>query len=167
VQVAGERAHDGELLGVLLAEDGDVGAHEAEERGDHRRHALEVAGPAVALEAGRRALDPHSRRGAGRVDGGDLGQEDEIAAGRGEARRIALLVARIALEVGRVVELRRVDENRDDDARSVLPRQLDQRQVAVVERAHGRHEADPFAGGAPLADGVPQLLLTARPDHAP
>ena len=66
---------------------------------------------------------------------------------------VALGVARVGVEVGRVVELGRVHEQRHHDEVAVLARAAHQRQVTVVERAHRRDEPDPAAG----APGLEQL----------
>ena len=65
--------------------------------------------------------------------------------------------ARIAVEVLVRGELRRIDEDRGDDAAGVAAGELDQLEVAVVQRAHGRHQRDLIAGLAPAADAGAQL----------
>ena len=56
--------------------------------------------------------------------------------------RVRLLVARVRGEVGGPAELRGVDEERRDDELGLAPRGSEERTVAVVQRAHRRHEAD-------------------------
>src|SRR5262249_6334756 len=75
--------------------------------------------------------------------------------------------ARVALEVVAPVELDRVHEDRDHDALRPPPRLGDQRQVAVVERAHRRDERDALARGAPRLG--PRLHGAGRGDglHQP
>jgi hypothetical protein len=104
------------------------------------------------------------RRGeAGRVD--DLGRrgEQDVGAGRGGQLGVAGLVARVGVEVGGLVELRGVDEERHDDGRAALARLLDQGEVALVQRAHRRDQADRprrlAQRGADVVDG-------AHGDHA-
>ena len=63
VEVAGHAADHDRLLGVLLAEVGDVGADDVEELGDDGGDAAEVLGAAargVAVEDRRSALPPTS-----------------------------------------------------------------------------------------------------------
>jgi hypothetical protein len=43
IQVPGQAAHDGELLVVLLAEDGDVRRRRGEQLGHHRGDTVEVS----------------------------------------------------------------------------------------------------------------------------
>jgi hypothetical protein len=45
IEVPGQASHDGELLVVLLAEDGDVRRRRGEELGHHRGHTVEVSRP--------------------------------------------------------------------------------------------------------------------------
>ncbi|GAA3298718.1 hypothetical protein GCM10020295_35030 [Streptomyces cinereospinus] len=61
VQVPHHAADQGELLGVLLAEERHVGAGEVEQLGDDREHAVEVAGAGGALQAlpHGAGADPH------------------------------------------------------------------------------------------------------------
>ena len=82
-------------------------------------------------------------------------------AGRLRRRRVACLVARVAGQVLRRPELRRIDEQADD--RDVVARRAGrhQRQVAGVERAHGRHQPDRAAGGPPAANAATSHLRRA------
>ena len=75
------------------------------------------------------------------VDLGDGGGEQHVDAELGD-RGVARLRARVGVEVAGLVELRRVDEQRDDDLVAALARGAHQRLVAGVERAHRRHEPD-------------------------
>jgi hypothetical protein len=76
--------------------------------------------PDVALEteSGALGLDPGAE--ARRVDGLALRQEEQIAAGAGEERRVAFGIPRIAVEILVRGELRRIDEDRSDDPRRVI-----------------------------------------------
>jgi hypothetical protein len=163
VEVAHEAADDHELLGVLLAEEGHVGPDHVEELGDDRGHAGEVPGAADgALHRLADAGDGDRRGEAGRVD--DLGRrgEQDVGAGLGGQLGVAGLVARVGVEVGGLVELRGVDEQRHDDGRAALarcrtearwpvvqarpwwdqadrPRRVAQRGADVLDGAHGDH----------------------------
>ena len=109
VEVADHAADDRELLGVLLAEIGDVGLDGVEELGDDGGDAAEVLGAAlrrVALEDLGEALDLDPGREALWVDLLDRRRVDEVDAGLGREPRVALLVARIAVEVLARPELR-------------------------------------------------------------
>ena len=84
------------------------------------------------------------RRLAGRVDLRGAGREDQVDARAGRSSsRSALGRARVAVEVLGRPELERVDEDRHGDARrpacAGVPDQLG---VALVQRAHGRHERE-------------------------
>jgi hypothetical protein len=64
--------------------------------------------------------------------------------------------ARIAAEILVRRELRGVDEDRDHGAPRPAPRRLHQREVAGMQRAHGRNQRDPLARRPPLHDGAAQ-----------
>src|SRR5207248_4156612 len=73
---------------------------------------------------------------------------------------IAGLVARIRVEIPRLVELRGIDEERHDDAVVLLPGRAEQRDVAVVEGSHRRYQ--PRArGGLQLGDRADELHTSA------
>ena len=159
VEVADELLHDSDLLRVLLAEPRDLRADEVEQLQADGRDAAEVAGPVRALEPVRRArrLDP--RREPVRVHLGGGRREDDVDAVLGGERGVAVEVARVRAEVGALGELRRVDEDARDQHVALGSRRLEQRRVAVVQRAHRRDEAD---------DPVPrqvELADRARDDH--
>ena len=74
------------------------------------------AGAALrALERGADLVDGDGRGEAARVDLAGRRREEDVGAGLGGERGVARLVARVGGEVGGVVELRRVDEQRHDD----------------------------------------------------
>src|SRR5207245_9888007 len=105
-----EPANDRRLLRVLLAEVRALRSNDVEERQATGRDATEVSRSVVALEPVCEFLDLDPRLVAGRVDLVGGRDEQEVDAGvLGEAA-VALLVARIRVEVGRLGELRRVDE---------------------------------------------------------
>ena len=88
------------LLGVLLAEEGEVGADRVEELRDDRGDAAEVLGPApggVAVEdLGQPAADLDRGREARRVDLVDVGRVDEV-----DARALGELERRAPRRAGR------------------------------------------------------------------
>ena len=93
-----------------------------------------------------RSLTPSDLDGgreARRVDLLDPRSEQHVRAGAFGQLGVAQLVARVALEVGALVELRGVDEQRHDHHVALLACPADQREVALVQRAHRRHEPDP------------------------
>ena len=169
VEVGNQASDDDELLGVLLAEVGDIGQHRAQQLGDDRCDAAEVsAAPHGSLEAvGQSAEHLDARREAVGVKLGHRRREQQRAAGLGGQPRVLGLVARIAGQVGRLVELRGVDEQADDDQVALGGGPADQRQVALVQRAHGRHEPDRArAGRARLRELLTQLGDGAHDPHA-
>ena len=151
VQVGDHPPQHLDLLGVLPAEEGDVRADDREQLQADRGHAAEVTGTMLALEhrAELRHLDP--RLVAGRVELGRRGGEDDVDTRLARDIEVVCLVPGIAVQVGRVAELRRVDEQAHHDRVARRPGGCEQRAMAVVERAHRRHEADPARRGGPRA----------------
>ena len=107
----------------------------------------------------------------GRVDLVERRGEEQIGAGLGRERGVAVLVARVGGQVAGRVELRGVDEERHDDHVARGARVADEAQMALVQRAHRRHEADDALGaprGAQLGAHVgdrphrPHAAATAR-----
>ena len=72
-----------------------------------------------------------------------FGGEDEVdAARRSQSGDVGVEGARVGPEILVGGKLPRVDEDGDGDGVVVAPRELDEREVAVVQRAHRRHEPD-------------------------
>jgi hypothetical protein len=166
VQVGDQAADDQGLLGVLLPEVGDIGPDHVQQLRDDGGDALEVRGAAVlALERRGQPGDVHRGRRAGRVDLVGRRREQEVGSGRGGQRRVARLVARIGGEVGGLVELGRVDEEGDDHDLGLRARGADEADVAVVQRAHRRHEADRARGAARVAQRGAQVGDGADGQH--
>jgi hypothetical protein len=95
-----------------------------------------------ALELVGQPRDRDGGREAARIDVLRRGGEQVVdALGAGQLG-VARLVARVCGEVIGIVELRRVDEQPDDDDVDLRPRTAHERKVAVVERPHRRDEAD-------------------------
>ncbi len=116
-----------------------------------------MAGPRRALE-----LPGHARHGDGGgeavgIDDLDPGRVEQVAADGGEQLRIPRLVSRIGGEVLAGGELGGVHEHAGDDAGGRLLGPAHQRQVPLVQGAHGGHEPDPLAIGAPAAHPRAQL----------
>jgi hypothetical protein len=118
-----------------------------------------MRGPEAVFKIGeRRPFQDHLRRKARRVDFLDRGREDEIRRDARQPVDVRRKRARIAREVFIRAELRGIDENRDDDAVGRPSRRLDKRQMAGVQRAHRRHQADSLASGAPRANVAAQFV---------
>ena len=169
VEVAGHPPDNGRLLGVLLAEVGDVGADAVEELGDDGGDAAEVLGAAargVAVEhLGQAAADLDRGGEAVGVDLLDRRRVDEVGPGLGGQAQVALLVARVALEVLAGAELGRVDEEAHHDHVALGAGGAQQREVALVQVAHRRHQADRAArrgGPGPGQREAPGRERTAR-----
>ena len=133
-------AHDGDLLGVLLTEDEPVGLHHQDQLGDDRRDPGEVRGAHRALEPAGGAVDADRRRKALRVHLAAAGANTAPAPASSGKRDVGRLLARIAVQVLVRTELCRVDEHADDHVLAARGARAHQRQVAVVEGAHGRHQ---------------------------
>jgi hypothetical protein len=104
-----------------------------------------------ALEPLRHTLDVDVRLKARRVHRLGRWRVHDVDAARLAQREIGVEGARIAREVLARPELQRVDEDADDAERRTAPLCLvDQGQVAIVQGAHGGHEAHalPFASDA-------------------
>ena len=159
VEVADELLDDRDLLRVLLAEPRDLRADEVEELEADGGDAAEVAGTVRALEpfGGAAGLDPR-REPVGYISsaGGANTTSTPCSAANAASRSRS---RGYAIEVGRLGELRRVDEDACDQHVAFGPRRREQRGVAVVQRAHRRDETD---------DPVPrqvELADRARDDH--
>ncbi len=124
---------------------------------DDGRHAVEMIGPRRAAKIVGQVADLDSGAEARGIHFHDVGHEDEVGAGLAELVDVAGLVARIGAEVLARAELGRVYEDRDDDSVGGSPGKLDQRQMAVMQRAHGRHERHRLAGLAPFGEMPAEL----------
>ena len=71
---------------------------------------------------------------------GTEGEEEDVSP---EEFRVSFEISRIAAEIFVWPELLRVDEDRGDNVIRLRARAAHQRQVAFVQRAHGRHQRDP------------------------
>ena len=91
---------------------------------------------------------------ARRVDHLRRGVEDQIDARLAAEFHIVGKGPGVAREVFVRAELRRVDEDRDDDAGVVPPRGSNEREMAFVQEAQRRHEADATIGARPPATEV-------------
>lgn len=70
---------------------------------------------------------------------------------------ITLKVARISTEILVWSELGGINEDAHDDGVALRPAGFDQREVPVVQIAHGRHETDPFVGSTRLCNREAKL----------
>jgi len=169
VQVGGHPADHDRLLSVLLAEEGDCRADHVEELCDHGRDAAEVArtpSPRIAAEnAGEICSDLDRGIEARWVDLIDAGRPDDVDSGARGQLEVARLIARVGAEVLAGAELRRVHEQAHDDDIAASARFAQQAQVAIVQRAHRRHQPDGRAPGAGRRQRLAQLRPVARHNH--
>src|SRR5947209_2720271 len=113
--------------------------------------------PKMILEIGiGDAVDEHGRRETLGINLGYIGCKTEIACRGFEFVQIGFERARIFAEILAWRELRRVDENRYDDAIGLAPRPFDERDVPGMKRAHRRHERDALARLAPARHDLAQ-----------
>ncbi len=133
---------DGELLEILLSEQGDVGADLVEQPRHHRRHAVEMARAGGAVETLAEASGADRDLGAARIHGLDVRRPDEGAAFLLQQLGVGRLPPGVGGKVLMRRELGRIDEDRGDDVARPAPPFRDQRHVAGMERAHGRDEGD-------------------------
>ena len=92
------------------------------------------------IEPSSRHLDPRLEPGRVHLVGGR--REDEVYAGLARELEIVSLVVRVALEVGSLRELGRVDEERHHHRVALRPCCAQEREVALVQGAHRRHDRD-------------------------
>ena len=100
------------------------------------------AGPHRALPALRPSAghDPDLR--PGRIHRLHRRHEERVHPARLGQRPVAIEVARVAAEVFVGPELQRIDEDAHHDHVGPAPGLIHQREVTLVQGAHGRHEAD-------------------------
>ena len=115
VEIARHAADDMKLLEILLAEECQVGAGLQEQFCDDGGDAIEMAGPERAAKALRHTIHRDHRREAVRIDLRSVRRVEKMRADGQKLLRIVMLGARIGGEIGRAVELFRVDEEGDDD----------------------------------------------------
>jgi hypothetical protein len=132
--------------------------------GDDRRHAQEMAGPALPFENRAQRSDVDRGGEPRRVDSLRRGRVEQVDALPLEQLRVALEIPRIALEVFAGAELHGVDEDRGHDGRILVFGALDERKVPGVQRTHGRDEAD---GPAQRASDGPGRTRGADDLHDP
>jgi hypothetical protein len=156
-----------QLLEVLLAEHRDIGLHHVEEFAYHGGDTDKVAWPAGAAQYARQAghLDARLLRLRLWVHDPDTRREQQIGALFLEHLGIARQRARIAVEVFTGTKLQRVDEDTHHHPVGQLAGDLDQRQMAGVQIAHGRHEGHIAAASPDLHLGTQRADLVDS-DHA-
>ena len=156
-EIGDEAADDLQLLEILLAEDRDIGQRGDQELGDHGRDTLEMRRPETVFESGDGGTGQRDRRRkARRIDFRHRRGEDGIDADGAELFEIGLECPRISVEIFARRELRRIDEDRDDGALGHLLGDIGERDMARMQRAHGRDERDTARRLAPGGDAAAQ-----------
>ena len=87
-----------------------------------------------------------------RVHAGALRIEQRLHATLPAEGLIPRDIPRVGLEILVRAELRRVDEDAQDHTVGTPGRLIDQREVAIMQKAHGRHQAEAQAFAAPGAN---------------
>ena len=91
---------------------------------------------------------------AARIDFRAIGSEKGIDAGGAELGEVGFEAARVLCEILFWSELSGIHKDGGDDGIAVLPRAMNQRKVAFVQRPHCGHEADNTPFGARLTRGL-------------
>src|SRR5271156_4998709 len=165
VQIADHFLNRAQLLKILLAEDRQVRFDDVEQLGDHRRHPAEMARAMRAAQTIRDVARVDRRLRVRRVHCSRLRREDDVDRHRLEHRAVALEVARIAREVLAGSKLGRIDEYRRDQDRRLATAFAHQRQMAVVQKAHRRHQRDSLAIGASALGVARHFVGRGDDDH--
>jgi len=168
VEVSAHALHDLELLEVLLSEERQVRAYDAEKLGDDRRHSIEVARSDLALPPVRQRprLDGHLRAAA--VHDVDGGREHDVDALGSKVLDVGVDAARVRFEVLVRPELRRIHEDGYDDEVGAAGSGAYEREVSFMEGTHGRDEAHRPALTARLENHASHLVFAAQAfDHSP
>ncbi len=116
------------------------------------QHRPELAGVDPRVEAGRVQL----------VDGRREQDIDSLDLG---GPHVGCLVSRIPTQVVGRVELRGVDEQADHHHVGRFPRRANERQVPVMEGAHGGHQTDALAALPRLAKCLAHLRDRSKEPH--
>src|SRR5688500_15226340 len=142
MKVPDDLPDDGDLLRIFLSEAGQMWLDYVEEFGADGPHAVEVPRAEGPLEPQRGPLHVQCGRIAGRIDLLNRRDEDRVNSGRGGDLGITRFLAWIGGEVCGIVELSGVHEDSGDDMAARGARRAKQGDMAVVQCAHGRDEAD-------------------------
>jgi len=132
IKVGDEFADDSDLLGVLLAEDGDVGLNDVEEFGDDGGDAAEMGGAGYAFKGfGDGFLTDVGGVAVG-VEFLFGGTEDVVGTGGLGFDGVALRISRVLGGVFAGAKLSGVDENGDDDDIGTGHREANKIQMPLV-----------------------------------
>ena len=157
--------HHPQLLVILFAEHREIRPALREQLADHGGDtAEEMRTEAILQTRGGRPLGQDPGGEAVRVHGLDVGIPDQVDFRGSQPGDVGFPGARVGTEIFGRRELSGVDEDRDDNPGRAPLGQSDQRQVAVMERSHGRHQGDRGPSRAKAFEGAPQRRHRAD-DH--
>ena len=113
--------------------------------------------PETVLKSGGRRTADRDRGGeAWWIDVRGFGGEQQITVGRHELGDVGGKGSRIGIEIFRGRELRRVDENRQNDLACVFFCFINEGEMSGMKGAHRRYKADCLAQAAPFAEPCPE-----------
>jgi hypothetical protein len=145
------------LLIILLAEIGGIRLDEVKKLGHHRCHTGEMPRPHRAFQLAAQFGHVHHGLHRARIHLGDFWCEKNVDTRLFQQCAVAGEIAGVTGQILIRTELQRVDEDRNH--RHVVFRLGlgNESQMADMEKAHGRHEADGFARTAKGSGGIPQF----------
>ncbi len=158
MQIGNQTADQRQLLIVFFAEYRHIGPQDIEQLGDHRGHTGKMPGPAAAAEMAGKVLHADLGLKAGRIHLLRFRGKDRCHRFLPQQAHVALKIAGVAVQILVGAKLGGVDKHTDHHRIAMLRRQAHQAEVAFMQIAHGRHQADGGAlaapGPGPLAHGL-------------
>ena len=148
VEVLDHLADDLELLVILLAEIGAVGADDVEQLGHDGGDAGKMAGSHFALELPAERDDVDRGLDPARIHVLDAGSEEDIDLALLQHGAVAGEVTRIFGEILVGAELQGIDEKRGHDHVVLRAGARDELHVTVMQVAHCGNEADGASGAS-------------------
>ena len=145
-----------------LTKDGDVGLDETEQATNNRGDSVKVTWAEFALKHIGQTHDRYIGGEALRVDFLGLGHIDRVDTEWGQLLCVLDFGARIIGQILGVVELFGVHKDRDDHPVTTCLCGLNQRQMPLMQRAHGRNHADLFTLPRPFRGQGTQVGQTAK-----
>src|ERR1035437_10203909 len=152
IQIAHHTADHRQLRGVLLSEERSLGLKDVKQLRDDGRHAAEMARPRSPVELFAQAFD-HDPGAFGigigfGIDLFDRRREENPDAFFFEQPAVAVERARIFCQIFFRAELRWVHEDGNSDRVALRSGRANQRQMALMQSTHGRHQAQALAAGS-------------------
>lgn len=146
IEIRGQPANDGELLVVLLTEQGHMWASCSQQFGDHGGDAVEVPRPCSALHGLGQTGHPHRGGEPVRIHRRGGRDEDGVDSFGIAGEQIVVEWPWIVIEVATFAELERIHEDRHDDGVSEFSCSSNQLEVAAMQRSHRRDQRNRSAG---------------------